>query len=165
MASIHQVLSAKDGDEFISVGPAFVKNQSATRVSKNNRHFATVTLKSASGEVLLMLWDAAALWKFPTDAELTFRGRFVRSTYGGKAQINCDELTPPEGAATIQPPANGPTMAQDAPEQVVRPCIKECVDHALRAAEYVTKKGHPALAEAAFVFAMNARFQGAKAEP
>lgn len=153
MATIHEILSAKDGETFISVGPATVLRQSDPRLAKNGRPYCRVELKSGPSEVLMMLWDDAALWKLPTD-QITLKGKFVKNTFRDSPGINCDDLSPPERAIKLEVPTENGCVA--------KPTIKECLDTGLRAADYVTAKGRPELASEAFAFACNARMNGVK---
>lgn len=156
MASIHEISSAKDGDSFISLGPVTVVRQTNPKTSKNGKLYSTVFLKNAASDLALMLWDQAAEWKLPQGDPITLRGKFVKNTYNGSANLNCDELTKPEGAVQVK--------AEDIQRPIEKPSLKECLDTGIRAADYVIRKERPELAEQAFAFAANARLQGIKPE-
>lgn len=156
MATIHEILSAKQGETFISVGPATVTRQANPKLSKNQRFYSTVVLKSASSEVLLMLWDDAALWKLPTNVPITLKGKFVKDNFRDTPGINCDELLQPENATKFDKPTE--------PGTAPKPTMKECLDAGIRGADYMARRKYPELMEAAFTFAANARMNGVKEE-
>ena len=158
MATIHQVVSAQNGQEFISIGPALVHHQMAPRTSKNQRIYSRVILKSASSELSLMLWDEAAKWKLPL-AEVELRGKFVRDDFSGKASLKCEDLTPPDGAVEFEA-----SEVQGEVGKPILPKMQDCLDAGVRCADYVLRKDRPELTAAAFAFGCNALLQGVRLE-
>lgn len=155
-STLHQITTARDGEIFISIGPVTIHKQYDPKTSKNNKLFSGVVLRVGSDEMRLTLWEQAAEWKLPLGETLVLKGRFIKNTFNGAASLNCDELSKPENAVQVKP--------EDIQRPLEKPSIKECIETGLRAADYMIRKERPELAEAAFSFAANARFQGAKPE-
>lgn len=154
MPSLHQVVSAKDGESFMSIGPLTIHKQFPPKVAKNNKLFSSIILKSAGNEIFMMVWGDSAKWKVPL-GEFTLRGKFTKSEYPkGTPCLQCDELVPPEGSTEFEKSE----ILND------RPTMKDCLDAGLRAADYMVRKERPELASVAFSFASNALLQGVRLE-
>jgi hypothetical protein len=152
MASLHQVVSAKDGESFMSIGPLTIHKQIPPKVAKNKKLFSSIILKSAGNEVFMTVWGDSAKWKVPL-GEFTLRGKFTKAEYPkGSACLQCDELVPPEGSVEF----DKSEVIND------RITIKDCLDAGLRAADYIIRKDRPEFASEAFSFASNALLNGAQ---
>jgi len=152
MSSLHEAVQARAGDSFMLIGPVTVDRQNPPKTAKNGRLFSTVTLRSASGELGLFLWDDAAKWKLPL-TELTLKGKFVKNNI---QKLDCNELVPPDGAEEYRDDQiKGPVEVAS---------MKSCLDAGIRGADYVIKCKRPELAQAAFAFAAQALSQGVRLE-
>lgn len=138
------------------VGPVTVHRQFAPKTAKNQKLYSTVIIKSAGTEMMLTLWEEAAKWKLPLDAELTLRGKFTRNDFKDKPSLQADELTPPEGTTEFGP--------EEVRGEEGKPTMRACLDAGLRCADYLLKKERPELAAVAFAFGANAALQGIKPE-
>ena len=156
MASLHQVSTAKDGENFTAIGVVTVHKQFNPKVAKNGKVFSSVILKSAGTEVFMTLWEDAAKSKLPLNTDITLRGKFVKNQYNGAASLKCEELAVLEGFSEFKP--------EDIQGEAEKPKMKDCIDAGIRAAEYMIRKNHPDLAPAAFTFAANAFMQGIRME-
>lgn len=132
-----------------------IHRQVAPKTAKNGKLYSTVILKSASSEYTLLLWEDAAKWKLPLK-EVTLRGKFVKNEFGGSTSLKCEEITPPDGSTQFE--------ESEIQGEVGKVKITECLDAGLRAADWVSRKGKPEFAAAAFSFAASALLQGVKLE-
>ena len=155
MATLHQLATASNGADFMTVERVTVSRQLPPKTARNNKLYSFVVLKSAGSEITLSLWDEAAKWRLP-EGELTLRGKFVKEDYQGKPSLRCEDLTPPEGATEF------------APEEIVaaaaKPSVKDCLEAGVRCADYMLTKKRPELAGVAFTFGANALLAGVKLE-
>jgi len=156
MSTLHEVASAPEGKSFMSIGPVVVHKQFNPKIAKNGKLYSTVIVKATGHEIFLSLWDEAAKCRLP-EGELTLRGKFSRTNYGSSPSLRCEDLTPPEGAGLF----GDDDIKQQAD---AKPLLKDCIDAGLRAADYITRKDHPELAEAAFSFAAHAFIKGVRME-
>jgi hypothetical protein len=152
MATIHEVSSMRDGESFISVGPAIVTNQTRPRVAKNGKQYCTVFLKNGGSEINMLLWEDASTWKLPLNKEVTLRGKFVRNSFNGGISIKCDELIQPQDASKFD--------ASEVDKPAAKRTVKEAIDNGLRAVDYIERRGKPELAAQAFALASQAYLQG-----
>ena len=156
MSTLHQLSTAANGSDHMTVERVTVQRQIAPKVARNNKVYSFVVLKSAGSEITLSLWDDAAKWKLPQEVELTLRGKFFKEDYQGKPSLRCEDLTPPEGATEF------------APEEIVaaaaKPSVKDCLEAGVRCADYMLTKKRPELAGVAFTFGANALLAGVKLE-
>lgn len=127
----------------------------APKTARNSKLYSIVILKSAGTEMMLSLWGDAAKWKLPL-IELTLRGKFTKEDYQGKPSLRCEELQAPDGAVEFAP--------GEIQGEVGKVKITDCLDAGLRAADWVSRKGKPEFAAAAFSFATQAMMQGVKLE-
>lgn len=156
MASIHQLTTAANGSDHMTVERVTVQRQMPPKIARNDKPYSFVVLKSAGSEITLSLWDDAAKVKLPLNVELTLRGKFTKEDFQGKPSLRCEELQAPEGATEF-----GPEEVQAA---VVKPSVKDCIDAGLRCVKYVESKQRPDLSSAAFTFGANALLNGVKLE-
>lgn len=154
--TLHQVSSAANGCEIMTVDRVTVHRQNAPKVAKNGKLYSIVILKSAGLEMMLSLWESAAKWKLPLGVELTLRGKLSKDDYDGKACLRCEELTAPEGAVEFE--------AGEVQAIVTKPSIKDCLEAGIRAAELMHNTNLPQLEAAAFTFAANACLNGVRPE-
>lgn len=156
MASLHQIATAKDGEQFICVGPITVQSQYPPKLSKNNKRYSNVVLKTSSNEMILTLWNEASMWKIPIGVELTLRGDFFKRSYNGTVSLTCEKITQPENAVLFED--------VEVQGQVIKPSIRSAIDAGLWAAEYVNLKQQSHLRATAFSFAAKAFLDGHKTE-
>jgi hypothetical protein len=155
LASIHQLTTAVNGQDFMTIDKVTVSRQMPPKTARNNKLYSFVVLKSAGSEITLSLWDDAAKWKLP-EGEMTLRGKFVKEDYQGKPSLRCEDLSPPEGATEF--------AASEIVAAVTKPSIKDCLDAGIRCADYMVTKKRPELAPTAFTFGANALLAGHRLE-
>lgn len=153
MATLHQIANAPINSEHSSIGPIVVDYQSPPKTAKNGKLFSTVLLKSAGTEVWMRVWNESAMIKLPK-GEIMLQGSFTKEEFQNKPSIRCDVLNPPKGSVEF---------TSDEIEGVAgKTSLKECLEAGIAAADFVSKRERPNLAEAAFTFAANATLQGLK---
>ena len=76
MASLHQLSGAANGSDHMLVERVTVERQIPPRISRNDKPYSIVILKSAGTEMMLSVWEGAAKWKLPLTTELSWRGEW-----------------------------------------------------------------------------------------
>lgn len=156
MATLHQLTTASNGADFMTVERVTVSRQLPPKTARNDKLYSFVVLKSAGSEITLSLWDDAAKWRLPQGVELTLRGKFLKEDYQGKPSLRCEELQAPEGSTEFGP--------EEIVAAIAKVKVSDCLEAGIRAADWMRKKNRPELAEVAFSFAANALLQGVRLE-